>query len=333
MLGIFRNNQLKTVFAVIFYNLIFLLGIYVTVNEFDYNSETGIWYIKTFLENISKNKNYIFGIFSFVIIVQALYLNSKINYYHLGKRATYFTAIFYPMLFYSIPFDINTFEILFSNFFMIMAIDNFYKSYEQKNSVKELFNASFFTGTAILIYPPTFFYIFFVLFAWLKLRTFNWKEFFINIIAITLPFYFYAVYAYLNDFLLQWGSSIYEAIGFLDLKVKLDSLIICAISIYVFHIIYTFANYSKLKFKTNIKEQKFIDVILIYLMCAISAITLIADINIHHILIIAMPLSVFTNLNCLSIKKNIRANILHMMFLLSVLYIIFFNHIYALFIT
>jgi hypothetical protein len=86
MLQFFRNNQLHTSFFVIIASLPFLWAA-------SNSSEIATANDLKFFIAINQNKSIALAVFSILLLSQAFWLNSLINYYRIGKKTSFYTAI------------------------------------------------------------------------------------------------------------------------------------------------------------------------------------------------------------------------------------------------
>jgi hypothetical protein len=296
MLRFFNNNQLHTALFVILSALPFLFA------KFYHQDDT---IVEThFFDYINQNSQLAFAIFSFILIVQAFWLNILINFYRIGKRTSYYTAIIFLLL--TLSFDVGKAisPSLFSNLLIIAALQQFFKVYDNKNTVKEVFNAAFLCSVAVIFNPETLLYLFFAVAAWLKVRSFTAKEFVILLLGLFVPFYLFGTYMYLNDKLFESFTYLTEHLGRIDTLIKPDLFFWISISGIGLLALLSIINYSGIKAKTNIREQKYID--LTFFLLFFSGLFWIANskIDMDSLRMLVLPVSIFISLNLQALKNQ-----------------------------
>jgi hypothetical protein len=310
MLRFFNNNQLHTALFVILSALPFLFA------QFYHQDDTAI--VETqFYEYINQNQSFAFAIFALILFVQAFWLNNLINFYRIGKRTSYYTAIIFLLLILSFDVGKAVSPSLFSNLLIITALQQFFKVYDNKNTVKEVFNAAFLCSMAVIFNPETVLYLFFAVAAWLKVRTFTAKEFVILLLGLFAPFYLFGTYMYLNDKLFESFTYLTGHLGRIDTLIKPDLFFWISISGIGLLALFSIINYSGIKAKTNIREQKYID--LTFFLLFFSGLFWIANskIDADSLRMLVLPLSIFISLN-LQAQKNQRLCDLQFLILIAV---------------
>jgi hypothetical protein len=312
MLQFFRNNQLRTAFFVIVAALPFL---WASLNR----SETITLNQPHFFMVINQSKSVAFTVFSLLLLIQAFWLNNLINYYRIGKKASFYTAIIFIYLSLSLNNTQLISPSLFSNFLVIAAVHQYFRAYDDKNTVKEIFNAAFFCSLAIVVNPECFPYLLFAIAAWLKVRTFNLKEFVILLFGITAPFYLIGTYMYLNNNLLSWLSYLVGHFGRISSTIEPDLFFWIVVPGIGFLGIISVLNYGAIKAKTNIREQKYIDLLFFLLFFSGLFWIMNNDIDVDSLRMMALPLSIFISLNLQAIKNQKLSELQFFMLLIMVI--------------
>jgi len=328
MLKLFRNNQIYTAISVLIYSLPFFMSHFWENNPKTIATED-YPFLLSWLPNLCSWGHNFTGILFFVLLlVLAFWLNLVININRLGKRATYYTAISFILCAFAFPASDVISPALFSNFCIIAAIVQLYKAYEKKTSVLEVFNAALLGSTAALLYAPAVWYILFVALAWFILRTFNSKEFIILLIGFFVPYYLLGTYMYLNNrFLDWWQRDIAGSFGRLNFEMDITISFWISLGIWVFLLLFAVINLRGLKYKTTIREQKFIDVLLWLLI--ISCFTWIGQKHFgqEDLITIALPLSIFLSLNLQSFQNEKLSGYLHFLLFIAAIFAQYEAHI------
>jgi len=297
MLQLFRNNQLHTAFFVIVAALPFFWA-------WSQGFESVKMSEQAFFRSINQNKTVAVSVFTVLMFIQAFWLNNLINYYRIGKKTSFYTAIIFLLISLSFKGAALISPSLCSNLLIIAAVQQFFRAYDDKNTVKEIFNAAFFCSLAVVINPECFPYLLFTIAAWLKVRTFTIKEFVILLLGIIAPFYLIGTYMFLNNNLLSWFSYLTAHFGRISSTIEPDLFFWIGISGIGFLGLISVLNYSGIKAKTNIREQKYIDLLFFLLFFSGLFWIMNRQIDADSLRMLALPLSVFVSLNLQAIKNQ-----------------------------
>lgn len=134
-----------------------------------------------------------------VISLMAIYINKVFN-----NNGFYQTENSLPSLLFVIMVGAWTGFHFFSPiyltlFFLLIGLNRVLKVYHQKVILSEVFDAGFFLGLAALFYYPT---ALFILSIWIYIsmnRAFNFREYFLPLIGLALPFFFLSVFYFYVD--------------------------------------------------------------------------------------------------------------------------------------
>lgn len=118
------------------------------------------------------------------------------------SRPTYFPGMAYMLItslfpewnYFSAPLIVNT--------ILLFVLTSLFKIYAQQNPKGAIFNIGLSLGIASFIFFPSLTFIIWILLALAVMRPFKLNEWLLCIIGITTPFYFYAIYLFIND---QWS--------------------------------------------------------------------------------------------------------------------------------
>lgn len=145
-------------------------------------------------------------------------------------------------------------DILISYLFIVFAIGNLLSLNENTNIGPRLFNAGFFIGLASLIYPHMFLYTVLIYVAIIIYGAGGWRNWFVPLLGILIPFYFsFTVYYLLDqtDQYAQYFQSMFEfnlnGISILNNKQQAFS----------WFIIFALTLWSTKDYTINLRNQKF----------------------------------------------------------------------------
>jgi len=134
-----------------------------------------------------------------LLYIQALLLNYLVNEYRLLPRHTYLPAMAYLLITSLLP-EWNYFSApLLANTFIIWAFIQLFKLYNTQRGREIIYNLGLITGISAFIFFPSVLITICLLIGIMTLRPFRLNELFLLLLGVLTPFYFYAVYLFLND--------------------------------------------------------------------------------------------------------------------------------------
>lgn len=136
-------------------------------------------------------------ILTFLLILLQAFLLVRMNtrFIFINNR-TYLPALFYILLTASVPALQRLNPVIFSGFFLILALDQIFDSYKVNRLAYEFFTASIFMGIATLFYPYMLYFSFILWVSLATLKPFRWREWMFTILGYLVPFYFAFSYFY-----------------------------------------------------------------------------------------------------------------------------------------
>jgi hypothetical protein len=152
--------------------------------------------------------------FGLVILQGYLLVRLNTRFIFINNR-TYLPVLFFIMITASIPELQRLNPVIFSGFFMVLALEKIFDSYGNSGVDYNIFLASFYLSVGALFYP---FLIFFMFTVWISLgllRPFKWREWLFTIIGFLLPvFFIFSFYYLVHDQPLRLIADIKAVIDF-----------------------------------------------------------------------------------------------------------------------
>jgi Family of unknown function (DUF6427) len=164
--------------------------------------EEGVFYkgLIKFLKPAANSNPLIFPMLAFgLLFVQSLLLNQFINNQRMTNRPTWFPAMAYMLITSLLP-EWNYFSApLIVNTILLYILTALFKTYNQGDVKGRVFNIGLALGVASFFFFPALTFIIWVFLALMVMRPFRLNEWMLCLVGITTPFYFYAVYLFIND--------------------------------------------------------------------------------------------------------------------------------------
>jgi hypothetical protein len=170
--------------------------------------EDGVFYkgIVNLLKPAANSNSLIFPILAFgLLFVQSVLLNQFINNQRMINRPTWFPAMAYMLITSLLP-EWNYFSApLIVNTILLYILTALFKTYNQGDVKGRVFNIGLALGVASFFFFPALTFIIWVFLALMVMRPFRLNEWMLCLVGITTPFYFYAVYLFIND-MWSWNN-------------------------------------------------------------------------------------------------------------------------------
>jgi hypothetical protein len=180
------------------------LGFLLWIHAFTSTPDTVFFFDKTqmplfkFFADIFDIQSITAKAITFVLVITQGLLLVRLNtrFIFINNR-TYLPALFFIMITSAIPDLQKLNPVIFSGFFLLLALEKIFESYGNSKLGYDYFVAAFYLSIGSLFYP---FLAFFMLTIWICLgifRPFNWREWLFTFIGFSLPIFFIFSYYYL----------------------------------------------------------------------------------------------------------------------------------------
>lgn len=144
---------------------------------------------------------YVALIFSFLLLLfEALFLNSIMHNNLIVPKNTFLPAFIYVLTISCVVSSYTFHPVLIANLFLIIALSYFYKVYDKEEAYSEVFTTAILISIASFFYFPSAFFLVFIWFGFFVYRIFSWREWFIFIIGLTIPYIFLVFFRFMLDF-------------------------------------------------------------------------------------------------------------------------------------
>jgi len=151
-----------------------------------------------FVTNLISAQSFIATFLTYALVVTQGFLLVRLNtrFIFINNRS-YLPALFFILITAAIPDLQRLNPVIFSGFFLLLALEKIFESYGDSKLAYDYFVAAFYLSIGALFYP---FLIFFMLTIWISLavlRPFNWREWLFTILGFLLPVFFVFCFYYL----------------------------------------------------------------------------------------------------------------------------------------
>jgi hypothetical protein len=205
VIGIFKQKNPANILLLLVFGVLIKLPMFLHPHIVTPKLNDALLYkgIINFLAARSQSMPSLFAVFAFVLLfLQAIMLTRFINNQRMMSWPSYFPGMAYLLITSLFP-EWNYFSApLIINSILLFVLSGLFKTYNQQNAKGTIFNVGVALGIATFLFFPSLTFVIWVLFALMVMRPFRLNEWLLCIIGITTPFYFYAIYLFING---QWS--------------------------------------------------------------------------------------------------------------------------------
>lgn len=233
------------------------------------------------------------GAFVF-LYMQAILLNQIVTSQGILDKYSFLTSLIYVMLMSSSLGALYLHPLLFSNFFIIIAIKKIFQTYDEEIVLVEVFNVGMLISIAGLFYYPAWVFFILLIISLFIFYIVDIRSFLAASIGLLLPVFFLALYLFLTDNLLVEFFEFPLHVAFPDLSMdshsgvtKIFNGFLAGLSIMaVSHMIFLHIP------DKPIRLRKRLWVLFYFLLTSLLAIFFIPAFEVIHISLLFLPLSV-----------------------------------------
>lgn len=201
MIGVFKQKSPANIILLLIFGLLIKLPLFLYPKEVVATGNDGRLYqgLVAFL-NGSGNGPLLASVLAFALLyVQALMINYLVNEYRMTTRHTYLPAMAYMVITSLLPQWSQLSAALVSNLLIVFIFTSLFSLYNQEAANGKIFNVGLLAGLASFIFFPTLVFAVAIILALMILRAFRLNEFFLLLLGVVTPYYFYAAYLFLTD--------------------------------------------------------------------------------------------------------------------------------------
>jgi hypothetical protein len=201
VIGIFKQKNPASFFLLLVFGVLIKLPLFLHPTIIESKASDGLFYkiILDFLKPTGKSYP---GLYSFLsvalLLLQAIVLTRFMNNQKMMNRTNYFPGMAYLLITSLIP-EWNYFSApLIVNTILVFVLSGLFNIYNQQNVKGAIFNIGLALGISSFIFFPSLTFIAWLLLALMVMRPFRLNEWLLCMLGVITPFYFYAVYLFIN---------------------------------------------------------------------------------------------------------------------------------------
>jgi hypothetical protein len=206
MIRLFLDNRTAVLLLLPLLIALYVIGSILGVEQVTSNRVDGLFFSQT-----SANDFWSYFSQSFLILVNAVFLNAVFNNYEFLDKNTYIISLIYVVL-TPMFVPLNQFNpVLIAHFFIIATLGVLFLLKQNTDGKMTIFNAGILFSMAITLLPYLATLIPIILIMIVIIRPFNWRELFICMSGISIPLIYYFSYLFLTDQLVfTWEFPVWQ---------------------------------------------------------------------------------------------------------------------------
>lgn len=202
--------------------------------------------------------------------------------------------------------------------FVLLASFDAFRVYKKNQATSNIFNAGIFLAIASIIYPPCLLLIFALFIEIGILRSFTIRERLQYLAGLISIYWLLGVVLYYFGWFSSDFIPSFEFLGSIDLFWPLSLTRSWPLIFIALAVIVTLGNHYNYMKKKGIEARKKIDFFYWIMLFSLAPILLFSNVNMTHLLFLAMPLSVLASMNLASQKSVNKAELIHIGLVLAV---------------
>lgn len=306
MLSLFRTNHLY--FGVFFLFLILLLRLpgYFFPELLRAGDLAGGIFSKMVWAELEGKAIWKEAVVIFFIFIQANLVSFLVNDHRISRENNLFPGYVLVLFYASSPLFLTPSGLLLANTFYLLAIWEMLKTYRVPTCADSIFNMGVWLAIGSLFYFSITVLLLWAIFGLNVLRAFKLRELLMVIAGFLAVYIIVGVWFFWKD---QWTAFVeghfVENIGFLHLQhagnktYEWIALAFCGLLIGI-----CLASFGQYTFKQNIQVQKKISVLFLAMLVSALSMFLQAPLTAQHLLILALPISIFISANFYSLPPR-----------------------------
>lgn len=201
MIAIFKQKNPANLLLLLITGILIKLPMFTEPHPPIIRASDGILFegITDFFAGTAKSSPLFYPLLTFALLfLQAVMITRFINNQRMMNKPNYLAGMAYLLITSLMP-EWNYFSApLLSNTIMLFVLSALFGIYNKPNAKGNIFNIGLALGIASFLFISSLTFIIWVLLALAVMRPFRINEWLICILGITTPFYFYAIYTFIN---------------------------------------------------------------------------------------------------------------------------------------
>jgi hypothetical protein len=199
VIGIFKQKSPGNIVLLLIFGLLVKLPLFMFPRNISTTEYDGALY-QVLIEAMPAENGFSASMLAFFLLyIQALMINYLVNEFRMTTRQNYLAAMSYLLITSLMPEWTYLSSPMLASTFIIWMFIKLFHLYHTNSPRGDIFNIGMIIGISSYIYFPSASFIICALLGLMILRPFRINEIVIFILGCLAPYYFHAVYLFLND--------------------------------------------------------------------------------------------------------------------------------------
>jgi hypothetical protein len=202
VIALFKQKSPANLIVLLIFSLLIKMPLFLYSKDIIATAHDGRLYhlFLSFFTTPGKANGLTCSVIAFTLLYgQGLLLNYLVNENRMTSRQTFLPAMAYMLISSLLPEWNYLSAPLLATTIIIWCFIKVFKLYNAAIASGIIFNIGLLLGISSFIYLPSIIFLLCILLGLMILRPFRFKEFILLILGILTPYYFYAIYLFLND--------------------------------------------------------------------------------------------------------------------------------------
>jgi len=229
-----------------------------------------------------------------LLILQAFLINNVVERHHLLKEQGLLPALCYVVLMCTFPQMLFLHPALIANTFIIIALHKLLNFRTTEKVFPRIFDAAFLVAISSLFYYPSIAMYLLLCVALVVLRSFNWREWAISLIGVSLPYIFVMTwYFWFDQFETFINEKIFHFVMMKPFPFHNDTSFYILGGALVTLCLFALLPYIRQIALNTVQIGKRLFIITWFIFLSLAAVFLIPDYTVVHFSLVAIPLSIY----------------------------------------
>ena len=199
MIGVFKQRSAGNVAVLFIFGLLLKLSLFLHPKSTVATINDGKLY-HWLIASLPKDQDVLYSIIAFVLLyVQALMINYLVSEYRMITRPNYLPGMAYMLITSLLPEWNYLSAPLIANTFIIWMFIYLFKLYNAANAKGHIYNIGLIAGINSYIYFPSMVFVVCIMLGLMILKPFRLNEIILFLLGCTTPYYFHAIYLFLDS--------------------------------------------------------------------------------------------------------------------------------------
>lgn len=246
-------------------------------------------------------------IFCALISWQAIYFNLLINKHEVLYKNSYLPALFFVLFVSSMPSFQQIHPLHLVNLIVLRIFDKLFSLHQNSKTISTIFDCGFLAGVAALLYMPALPILILLMFALAMMRPFSIREWLVLLISYSIPFMFLSVIKFWNHELISFWESFFARLStrapFFEIPKSSGVQFLGAVLLLI--LVLSLLRLRRNYYKNIIRVRVYQQLQLLFFVLGFCSVFLSKEIDLVHLLIFTIPVSLWYSYYFVSQKKKL----------------------------